>query len=362
MLGTCGHCGSEFELSAAQKSGVLRHGWTPYCSQLCKIAAFKAKRKRPIPEPNKKCPVCGEIFTSKTWYDKKYCSLKCYISTPEFKERMKANAAKAAELASIRAGNIPGKVKTICLECGGEIIYKPSQKKKYCNSLCYRRYMAKRFDRFIASPQTIALPQNYDEFLSLDELPCLIEGCSWKGHNLSFHMNMTHGVQARTFKKAAGFNLKSGIISAPLQETLRGWARHGGIVPGYKGTGCMEMPRYRGLEAKEHYTKAMALKLAKSGPLRQCKNCGKVFAQSTPMGETKYCTTDCRQDFYNKENNKRKYPCLCYVCGKKFKGNINQKRRILKGLPVVCSNYCRGYRFGKVARGTWTGRQMEKGL
>ena len=80
--------------------------------------------------------------------------------------------------------------------------------------------MAKRFDRWIANPQTLALPQAYDEFLTGEELPCLVEGCNWRGQWLSLHMNYTHGVPADEFKRAAGFNLKSGIISGPMREAL----------------------------------------------------------------------------------------------------------------------------------------------
>ena len=64
----------------------------------------------------------------------------------------------------------------------------------------------------------IALPQAFDEFLTSDVLPCLVEGCDWKGHHLSMHMNQTHGVTAENFKKLAGFNLGSGIVSAPLHQ------------------------------------------------------------------------------------------------------------------------------------------------
>lgn len=57
----------------------------------------------------------------------------------------------------------------------GEWEERPSKKSKVCGSRCYRLFMAGRFDRWIVNPQTISLPQNYDEFLVKKELPCLIE-------------------------------------------------------------------------------------------------------------------------------------------------------------------------------------------
>jgi hypothetical protein len=105
-----------------------------------------------------------------------------------------------------------------CLKCGKEFHARESERKKYCNEICRRQYMAERFDRWIASPETIALPQNYDEFLTQEKLPCLVDGCNFEGHKLSLHMNLTHGVTEREFKKLAGFNLSSGITSLPLKK------------------------------------------------------------------------------------------------------------------------------------------------
>jgi hypothetical protein len=110
-----------------------------------------------------------------------------------------------------------------CLECGIEFPRKQSDwdnGMRFHNKLCRRAYQAKRFDRWIASPETMPLPQNYDEFLVQGVLSCLVEGCRWFGHNLSTHMNLTHGLDAVNFKVQAGFNLRTGVVSAPMSERM----------------------------------------------------------------------------------------------------------------------------------------------
>jgi len=154
------------------------------------------------------CPTCGKTFESR-YRGKKYCTLECYSKSPELLERLK--------LKHIRTGE-----NTTCIECGKEFYVKKSRSQrgsgKYCSTICYRKFMEKRFDRWIASPEKLSLPQNYDEFLTLQELPCLVEGCEWRGNFLSLHMNFTHGIARREFKKIAGFNLKSGSFLFPYMS------------------------------------------------------------------------------------------------------------------------------------------------
>ena len=69
-------------------------------------------------------------------------------------------------------------------QCGAKIKNR-NYIKKFCSKDCRRLHYAERFDRWVANPETLALPQCYDEFLMQEELPCLIDGCEWKGKHLA---------------------------------------------------------------------------------------------------------------------------------------------------------------------------------
>lgn len=203
-------------------------------------------------------------------------------------------------------GHAPVKEVMSCLNCEKEVLRRTGVNKKhhkYCSMVCYREYMAARFDRYIASPESLALPQNYDEFLSRDELPCLIEGCGWSGQRLSNHMNLTHGIKKQKFKEMAGFNATTGVCTpdqsrkmsegrigigwgADYMDYLRSLQRRGVVPPdSYE-------PR---LEAKEHMAKARALMVR---PEREflCVGCGGVIKTTALI--KKYCTTECRDRHY----------------------------------------------------------------
>lgn len=196
-----------------------------------------------------------------------------------------------------------------CLECGQSFYQKPACKtaraKKFCCRVCYRSYAAKRFDRYVANPESMALPQCYDEFLDRDELRCLIEGCDWHGLHLSIHMNQTHGIRADELKRAAGFNLGTGVVARPLAERLQARSLRGvGVLRDLDawmlGQAVLQQKgyiRYKSLEGREHQYKARAL-LSGPGPERQCKGCGKVFQQTSVFGRTLYCTFQCRDYHY----------------------------------------------------------------
>lgn len=309
------------------------------------------------------CPTCGMPFRSR--YEKKFCSMSCYTSSSEFLERIRSQAKRACD-ASVRAQGIePTNGETVvCLECGEEMWNRPSQigKRKFCSKTCYRIFMVKRFDRFIANPERIALPQNYDEFLTGQILNCLVDGCDWKGHRLSMHMNLFHGIAKREFKKAAGFNLKSGIVSAPEREALVKTAlnfpiRGAGLLPG-KG-GARPKDGYRSREGAEHWNKSRAIaEITAERPKRICRGCGKRFIQSGVFGKAIYCGVSCRDESYAKQVRQRTKELSCDVCGSEFKGTSVQERRQSRGLPITCSMECRQRRAGRIARGTWV--ELEK--
>lgn len=200
-----------------------------------------------------------------------------------------------------------------CLECGTEFYQKPPSKgrqaRKFCSTTCYRAYLAKRFDRWIANPEGMALPQCYDEFLDREELACVVEGCYWKGRHLTLHMNQAHGVKADEFKRAAGFNLSTGVIAKPLAVALREREIIGvaagmddasrAAVLALAQEAIAENPiRYRSLEGREHAKKARALLLLCAGPERTCAGCSRKFRQRTPMGKALYCSRECRDSAY----------------------------------------------------------------
>jgi endogenous inhibitor of DNA gyrase (YacG/DUF329 family) len=226
-----------------------------------------------------------------------------------------------------------------CIQCGKEVWAKPSTKRKYCSRLCYRRYLAGRFDRWIASPQRIATLQNYDEFLTQEELPCLVEGCNWRGMALGYHMNVTHGVPKDEFKRAAGFNLGTGVIAAPLSDAMakgiekraRAWAEKG-FVPTPPPLPLTNVCSYVSRESFEHRAKASILLFEQKGDQPQlCCGCEKSFVPNYQVGGQKYCTSKCRDQYYRRcgfESRRiRRTARNCVGCGTLFVP-LRQNRQI----------------------------------
>ncbi len=305
------------------------------------------------------CPECGKHFESR--YVKTYCGMKCWVNSPAFKAQQKANNDKKKAEAAVRGE---------CLQCGAEFFAKASRKQKFCCKSHYRAYMAERFDRWIASPQAIALPQAYDEFLTLEELPCLIEGCDWHGRNLGQHLNFAHGIPANEFKKLAGFNKTTGLVTPDLSQSLasRPHLAFASLPPGVgtkKGDPSAKRGQSPSLEAKEHLAKArVLLGETPSQHKRTCKGCGKEFQQEYYFGVTKYCSLDCRAAHYAK---KRPIVTLvCAECGSTFQSQSrDQQRRSAKGLPVFHSFSCRQKHNGRFRKtsgvsGEFRGKTLEK--
>lgn len=331
---TCGHCDATFVATPSQLKHHKYENLAAYCSPICRTAETSQRLRRPKPEFGP-CPTCGQRFESRQ--PKIYCSMKCYVASTAFRQHVQA----------LRQFNVPRTKRRedrACLECGTVFQVIASSPKKFCSQQHYRAYMTKRFDRWIANPQTLALPQAYDEFLTREELPCLIEGCDWRGHWLSLHMNYAHGVPADEFKRAAGFNLGSGIISAPMRELLtqRPQCLHPGTGEELGGASALSHVRhYRSLEGREHRHKALAIKLAQHGPRRICKGCGQSFTQSTPGGRALFCSISCRDEWYRQQPIKRDWEAPCVSCGRTFACTKGQHTRAAQGLPVCCSHTCR---------------------
>jgi len=310
---TCGHCKAEFPGSYKQAWRQRRHGTAAYCSRICLDAAASARFSRPIPMRGP-CPTCGKPFQSRT--AKIFCSQACYMGSEQFKAHIRAAQTKTlqpeirAKLHASRSANHTEEFQ--CKECGKPGRRKLSEGKRnkrrqFCCKPCYREYMAKRFDRWVANPETLALPQNYDEFLTQAELPCLVEGCGWHGRWLTLHMNQAHGVPAEEFKRAAGFNLSTGVITTEMARSLQARPSNGrpellDAARIASAVAVRENPvRYRSLEAVEHARKARALLCEEVGPERECRGCGVSFRQRHVFGRAVYCTVDCRQQHYNRK-------------------------------------------------------------
>lgn len=202
------------------------------------------------------CKTCHKPITQGNGKrPKKYCGIKCFPSK-------QLDATKARK----KSGPKPVLDPIKCVNCGKEMQCKPSEikrGKKTCSRSCYRQYLSKRFDQFIESPVKFDAMKNFDEYLTGDKLKCLVEGCDWEGHNLSLHVNLHHGIKARDFKRATGFNLTSSLISLPTRKAME--------ARGNKGTRetlnqplAISRPRheYISLESREHQKKAQMMRHA----------------------------------------------------------------------------------------------------
>jgi hypothetical protein len=314
----CGHCECKFVGSDSQARKVKYESAVVYCSAVCRHAGQRKKFSTPIPNRGP-CKHCKKEFSSRT--AKMFCSLGCYNKSDQFQTMLKKAREKSytpesrakLRVALQKGADVP------CLECG-EVFYqkrktKTTKPKKFCNKTCYRAYMAKRFDRWIANPEEIALPQCYDEFLDKQELSCVIEGCDWRGKHLTIHVNQTHGLEAKEFKRAAGFNLSTGVVARPLAEALRERAVVGVALTSHPQAlelayaALADNPiRYKSKEGKEHAQKARALAQGKPGPTRICEGCGIKFTQSTIYGTAKYCSLPCRDIDYKAIRDADSYP------------------------------------------------------
>lgn len=207
-------------------------------------------------------PACGKPFSS-IKPGRVYCSTRCVAAhSPAFRAARDAALAKARE--NYRPVSRSGEHRP-CAHCGKPMYLKPSEiarGKKTCSRTCYRKYMAERFDRFAAAPVSYRALQGYDEFLMQERLPCLVDGCTWAGHNLSLHMNEAHGITADAFKRMAGFNLGTGVVSSLMRARLvaRGTRGHIESLDPRRATAIPGRCDYISRERIEHAQKAAALR------------------------------------------------------------------------------------------------------
>lgn len=306
----CGFCENTFIGSDSQAWKVKYEKRTVFCSKECRDSDARRRLCTSIPLRGP-CPLCGKHYYSRL--EKKFCSQECYIASDQFKEHvhrilaltLTPEARKKSLENRPRVTNLAGRGKSgtvvKCLNCDVEIYQKPSRPRRFHSFRCYREFMANRFDRR-EQDLTVTIPAGFDGFLEQEELPCLVNGCSWHGRFLSVHVNLAHGITAREFKMLAGFNIGSGIVCKPLAEVLSARLNVGvallenRYVPQNRRGARRE---YQSLESREHMAKSRLLAVSFSGPIRTCKGCNQEFQQSTPLGRALYCTPECRDKSYS---------------------------------------------------------------
>lgn len=326
----------------------------------------------------KSCPTCGQSFKTRN-PDKTFCTIRCYLKSEKFAAIKENNRLAINSRIRDRIGREPGPVNAACLCCGEVFVTRcisGVNVKKFCGDVCRRRYYTERFDRFVANPETIALPQCYDEFLTKESLPCLVDGCDWEGVKLAMHVNLIHGISAREFKKMAGFNLSTGVVTPELHESMSRRAQN----ENFRDFRLADPPRadpetidpYISLEGREHRVKAMALSdaysrigskikdLYSNEPWRRSETserlkrtkenhpdsiekrcardgCGKVFKTSVMKPRKAYCSPACANVSYMD----REASVVCDGCGSNFVGNKRQAYLQKYGKKIFCGDSCK---------------------
>lgn len=330
----CSWCEKEFSSCIRGQLIAKRAGKNVYCSSACGYA-MESSRPKPLRGP---CKICGKMFRA-AGKNRKYCSQKCYTSSPECVERLRASNADKQDQSRK------------CAVCEKQL---RARQVRCCSKQCARQYFAERFDRFVANPETIALPQNFDEFLAKKKLPCLVDGCDWIGVRLGQHVNWMHGITADKFRELVGFNKTSGLIgiegSRKASEIARRLVEEGKCGVAFKAylerqkTG--EIPRTQSgpgdrLEASEKRRKAQAIIRAVLTE-NTCEYCGKPYQIAKVSSKTsRFCSVRCRSQRDRVARAREVAELICSFCGGHFMGNAFKVQRANKQLPVTCSDDCR---------------------
>lgn len=362
----CAHCHCEFLASERQvrRARSKEFCGRVYCSSVCHTAGAAGQKKKPYPFTGT-CANCGKLFGSHK--PKKYCSIECYSKSRDLAAELARNPPKVGSALAIKLTGMPPKPKVEyeCLNCGLRWFGRPSRPRRFCCHPCYRKYMAQRFDRWIANPQNIALPQSFDEFMTQDKLPCLIEGCGWEGRSLGRHVSYAHGIPAAEFKRAAGFNLRTGLVTQDLFEVF---SRIGTGNAHLDGSGLLKghpkrdplVREYRSLESREHMQKSLLLAHGTSELVpRVCRNCGKEY-QATAISATtaRYCSIECRTKHLIFRRTLRLYTVTCVQCHAEFQGSRYQFLRYNRNRGgVLCSDECRSKARSLAQRMKWEAKR-----
>lgn len=277
------------------------------------------------------CVMCGREFMA-IQRVKKYCSMKCYTSSPETLERLRALNERAKN-----------QVTRQCSRCGAAITRKRSccisTRWSFCNKVCYREFLVARFDSFILTPkpEDLDLIQNFDEFFSQHEIRCPVPGCGWFGLRLGMHARIVHGYEATSLKDAMGCNAHTGLVSATEHLALSARAIGLGVgdnlVPGEAGRSFGISGHHPSREAKEHSAKARALlgPEAFSRPMGSATR-NKIAArlrESWAQRIPKPTLCDCGATFGSKHPRQKK----CPSCRKRRRSRDGAAREVLEKTP-----------------------------
>ena len=72
-----------------------------------------------------------------------------------------------------------------------------------------------------------------------------------------------------------------------------------------------------------------------------CKNCGQPLIQLPGKKKKSFCSTECRNAWWNKTRSRKPYRLICYCCGKEFISFGNRKKKF-------CSREC--YRLSRYSK------------
>lgn len=344
---TCGWCEKLFTSSVREQLIAKNAGRAVYCSKECAVARVRAQ---PAPWRGP-CVHCGKMFRAQG-LNRRYCTMACYHASPECRQRLQEQSV-AIGAAKVEQSGTAHLVGRLCVVCQKTISVK-NRHRDCCSRQCWRQYFAERFDRFVANPEAIALPQNFDEFLSQTELPCLVDGCDWVGVRLGQHVNFSHGITADQFRELAGFNKTSGLVGVEESRARSAIAKQL-VDDGKTGHGFFEhLAKVRAgeaitpqrqpsntLEASEHRAKSHALRAA-TKPLidKVCEHCQKPYQVTVLAHPQKFCCVRCRS-LAAKARTASVAELICSFCGRTFMGNLFKVRRAQQQLNVTCSDDCR---------------------
>ena len=347
------------ERPASRPCDWCKTDFTPktYRNRFCSPPCTSASGNSLLRYDGGSCKQCGITFRSRT-PGKPYCSQKCYIDSPQFLEMVHRNLVGL---------NPTLGTNRVCPGCGSE--YTRKRRSRFCANTCRRKYFAERFDRWVANPEGVSLPQNYDEFMNRNDLACPIAGCEWSGKSLGFHVNMTHGITASEFKELCGFNKTTGLVGLATSETLsdrnKSRIESGELQvfqPGHAPFCAAHNGRVVSLEAREHHRKTVADLPKFKDVYTKCLRCKVVDVQQPTLGRRLYCSTRCRsQQYYRpKPDTPPEEMLTCANCAKPFSPSSNQKRKAATA-PVCCSISCRNRVNSQKPRKNGTNRTTSRG-
>lgn len=213
--------------------------------------------------------------------------------------------------------------------------------------------------------EEITMPPDHEAYLNQDQLQCLFNECGWVGKSLSNHLIMSHQVDVRAFKMAAGFDLGDGLVCRTTRDKQRDNPNAIAVASG-------RLLSYITGTTREHWLKSyqkggyvsirrrrkLSNTLATFSKVGYCIHCGKEYNIHNTGGYPKFCSSPCRTA-YHYHDKSQGITAPCGFCGKIFYPTQGQTYRMKKNYPVFCSMSCRQKYNSKKKKG---GARVEKHL